>query len=87
VAADASLAGVCALPILVQAHEVCGLKCLEFPLIRGCADRDGDVCDSGGLYISAKVVIGKHHLLDTVEPHPGVFVVDGVRRHAGACRH
>lgn len=79
---NAPLARVSPFPVLEGADQVGGLKGLQFVhRFRG-SERRVDVEDRGRLDVPAKIVVGKNHLFDAIEPSAGFLGVDKIRRHA-----
>ena len=84
-APNASLAGVSPFPVLVKTDDVSSLQRLKLSATGEGVDGRW-VANRGRVYVSAEVVIGEDHLLNTVGPYFGIFIVDGIRRYTSPCR-
>lgn len=82
ISANTPLADVGAIPILIKANIVSSLKRLYLRSI--CRRIEGLIAERRDR-VHAKVGICKDHLLDAVEPCPGMFIVTSVRRDTCSC--
>jgi hypothetical protein len=85
VPANPPLAGVGALPVLIQTDNVSCLESLE-----SASTGENSACRRLVVYpsedgVRAQMVVCEDHLLNAVEPHFSIFAVFAVRGHAGAC--